>query len=177
MARKSFVVAALVLLSLTVGCASTNVPYEEPITLTIEDEAERVRGRFVDFVENDERLSALKFNLVSSSEFQLNFAADCSDVRDPFACSVLMMAVGNSGWDGPYDHIVIRTVHVDGITKLSAKGKYCAINMMGRENCNVYDGNQHTAGYNRVLRRFAANYYPDAEPPIPEAPQVAVTTQ
>ena len=154
---------ALIAVCFLAACASgPQVPAQTPATLFIADDEKGVQARIVDLMESNERMRAIKMELVSSSDHAIEFKTDCMNVADAFSCSMKMMAVGNSGWDGPYEHLVWRTLNMGDETKVSLKYSYCAINMMGKQNCNSVSNAATQNGMNDLLRAFREEYYPEA---------------
>ena len=142
------------------GCATGPQRPVEPLqTVSTGVPAETVQAMLIDYYQSENSV----FEPVDITPHGIEFKADCVAAGlNPFQCSVMMLAVGNSGWSGPYLHAQWTTLNLQGETKVSLSGKYCAVNAMGRENCAEFDP-QVNADLNKRLRHFEATRLVSAE--------------
>lgn len=78
-----------------------------------------------------------------------------------FKCSLVMMAVGNSGWDGPHMVLTFRTAEIRGITNVTVQSEWCATNALGKTNCmNNGTSNQRNAMLRQLETAYAENVRP-----------------
>jgi hypothetical protein len=52
-----------------------------------------------------------------------------------FSCTMILMAVGNSGWDGPFLNITYRTNEIREEVTVTMQSQWCASNLVGKTNC------------------------------------------
>ena len=142
---------ALGLAALT-GCAT--VPREQPITISLTGTSTEVQS----FIEDKVKSTANNpFEVYSADDRSIVFKADCMSVLDmnAFSCAVIMMTVGNSGWDGPHLMMSFRTTSYKGIVKVSGTSNWCATNAFNKTNCGFALG---TTNMNSFLRTIEASY-------------------
>lgn len=141
-----------VVLSLS-GCAANNTqPQVMPIAVQLRGTAVEVQN----FIENRARQKGV-FTVDSATDREIVFKTDCMNVPNmgAFKCSLIMMSVGNSGWDGPFAVMTFRTAQVRDIVHLTLDAKWCATNAFGKTNCMQNGSN---AENNETLRNIEADY-------------------
>lgn len=149
---------SLIVLAL-VGCATQPTPPPEPL-ITVQ-----LRGTAVEvqqFIEDRFRKQVPQvYRVESATDRAITFKADCMSIEgmNPFKCAAVMMAVGNSGWAGPFGVLTFRTAEIRGDVSLSLSSEWCATNAFGRTNCMPNGSN---ANVNAYLRRIEADYQRDA---------------
>jgi len=152
--------AGIVALALS-GCAATpSAPPEPPLTV-------KLRGTAVEVQQYLEEQITTRSNGVASvdsaTDRSITFKSNCMDMPNmgAFKCSLIMMAVGNSGWDGPFSMLTFRTAEIRGIVHLSVSSQWCATNAFGKTNCMAGDSN---AAMNGLLRKVDQTYQRDVRP-------------
>lgn len=102
-----------------------------------------------------------------ATDRELVFKGDCMDTPDmnAFKCSLVMMGVGNSGWDGPHMVLTFRTAEIRGVTNVTVQSKWCATNALGKTNC-IDAGT--SSQRNDLLRQLEAAYADNVRPVEPE---------
>lgn len=155
---KYLILMALAILTLA-GCSSTpQYPVEDTLTIVTDKDADQVQAMLIDFTETDETMLKNKMEIHSVTPHALNIRTHCYNVLDSFKCSLLMMSVGNTGWDGPYIYINFNTLDVGATTRIKARNNVCATNMMGKQNCTPLTHTDWTYSMNRMLERFEQTY-------------------
>lgn len=141
------------------GCA-TNSP--QPKVMPIEVQLRGTAVEVQNFIENRVRQKGV-FTEESATDREIVFKADCMNVPNmgAFKCSMIMMAIGNSGWDGPFAITTFRTSQVRDIVHLTIDAKWCATNAFGKTNCMPNGNNAET---NDVLRKIEADYDKEVRP-------------
>ena len=143
------------------GCATApQTPPEPPISVQLRGTSVEVQQ----FIEERFRKNATNsFRVESATDRAITLKANCMDVPDmnAFKCSLIMMAVGNSRWDGPYAVITFRTAEVRGIVNLTVASEWCATNAFGKTNCMPYGSN---AEANDLLRKLDQAYQREVRP-------------
>lgn len=93
----------------------------------------------------------------SATDRAITFKTDCMNVpkMNALSCAAIMMAVGNSRWDGPFAVLIFRTSEVRGVVNLSGTSEWCATNAFGKTNCMVNGSN---AQMNGLMRRIDDGY-------------------
>ena len=114
------------------GCATAPGAPPEPLISV------QLRGTSVEvqnFIEERFRKnSGSGFRVENATDRAITFKGDCMNVPDmnAFKCSLIMMAVGNSRWDGPYAVIAFRTAEIRGVVNLTVSSEWCATNAFGK---------------------------------------------
>ena len=158
--KMSLAASVLAIGSLT-GCAT--VPATPPETLI----SIQLRGTAVEvqqFIEDRFRKNqAAGFRIENATDRAITFKADCMNVpsMNAFKCAAVMMAVGNSRWDGPFVVLNFRTAEVRGVVNLTATSEWCATNAFGKSNCMPGGSNAET---NDLLRKIAQAYQTEVRP-------------
>lgn len=143
------------------GCATVQQAPPEPLISV------QLRGTSVEvqqYIEERFRKNPSNgFRVESATDRAITLKADCMDVpnMNAFKCAVIMMAVGNSGWDGPYAVITFRTAEIRGIVNLTVASEWCATNAFGKTNCMPNGSN---AEANELLRKIDQAYQRDVRP-------------
>ena len=137
------------------GCATTpQTPLEPPISVQLRGTSVEVQQ----FIEDRFRKNASNiFRVESATDRAITLKANCMDVPDmnAFKCALILMAVGNSGWDGPHAVITFRTAEIRGIVSLTVSSEWCATNAFGKTNCMPNGSN---AEANDMLRKLDQAY-------------------
>ncbi|GEM_PF-3531510 len=143
------------------GCAKAPQVPPEPLI------SAQLRGTSIEvqqFIEDRFRkIASNNFRVESATDRAITFKANCMDVpnMNPFKCAAIMMAVGNSRWDGPYSVITFRTAEIRGIVNLTVVSEWCATNAFGKTNCTP-DGSNAEA--NNLLRKIDQAYQREIRP-------------
>lgn len=132
------------------GCSS--VPQEQPITVDVIGDISSTQFELEDFI----------LTLMPNAEVEnqtsniMTVRNNCTDLKDlsVMKCTLIMMSVGNSGWDGPFLVQNYRFSLRDDKTRIRGKWSWCAINALGKENCVKINNVQP----NTLLRQFAYKY-------------------
>jgi len=148
--KKLLIFLILVFLS---GCATTpSKPKEDPIVIQIRGSAIEIQNFIEEFVPKTYGKIAKGLKITNADNRSITFQTDCMNVTtsgvlmNSFKCTMIMMAIGNTGWDGPYLTITYRTNEIRGTTTVKSETKWCATNLLGKTNCmtyNVSDSNQN----------------------------------
>lgn len=144
--------ATTVLLS---ACAST--PSAPPETLIVV----QLRGTAIEvqqFIEDRIRQKlGSAFRVENATDRSITFKAECiaTPNMNPLKCAGIMMAVGNSKWDGPHAILTFRTSDVRGLVNVTATSDWCATNAFGKTNCMP---NASNAELNTMLRNLDKAY-------------------
>lgn len=154
--RKYVQLLPLIIFSiLAPGCSSTpKKPPEPEISVALKGTAVEVQY-FIEERLRDNPESG--FQVESATDREIVFKTHCMNVptMNSFKCSMLMMGIGNSGWDGPFYVMTFRTAEIRGVVNLTAAAKWCAINAFGKSNC--VDNNSN-AERNELLRKIESSY-------------------
>lgn len=151
----------LVLSAISAGCATVPSPPPEPLTSV------QLRGTSVEvqqFIEDRfRRNQGAGFRVENATDRAITFKADCMNVpnMNAFKCATIMMAVGNSRWDGPFAVITFRTAEIRGVVNLTAGSEWCATNAFGKSNCMPNGSN---AEANELLREIEQAYQSEVRP-------------
>lgn len=143
------------------GCATAPQAPPEPLISV------QLRGTSVEvqqFIEDRFRKNASNsFRVESATDRAITLKANCMDVpnMNAFKCTAIMMAVGNSRWDGPYAVITFRTAEIRGIVNLTVASEWCATNAFGKTNCMPNGSN---AEENDLLRKIDQAYQREVRP-------------
>ena len=152
---------ALVVASLLSGCATRpTTPPEAPISVQLRGTSVEVQQ----FIEERLRTnSSLGLRVESATDRAIAFKADCINVPDmnAFKCAAVMMAVGNSRWDGPFAVMTFRTSEVRGVVNLTGISEWCATNAFGKTNCMANGSN---AQMNDLIRTIDDTYQREVRP-------------
>jgi hypothetical protein len=147
-------VSALVISTLT-GCATAPATPPEPLISV------QLRGTAVEvqqFIEDRFRKNPTSgLRVENATDRAITFKGDCMNTAgmNAFKCTAIMMAVGNSRWDGPYLILTFRTAEVRGVVNLTLNSEWCATNAFGKSNCMPGGSN---AEMNDVLRKVEQAY-------------------
>lgn len=137
------------------GCATVPQPPPEPL-ISVQLPGTSIEAQ--QFIEDRIRnKSGAAFHVESATDRAITFKADCADVPGVgiFQCSMIMMAIGNSRWSGPYSVMTFRTNEIRSIVNLTASIEWCATNALGRTNCTRGATNAET---NDLLRKIEQAY-------------------
>lgn len=152
--KKQLTLSMLVFGVLT-GCATVPVtPPESLISIQLRGTAVEVQQ----FIEDRFRKNqGSGFRVENATDRAITFKADCMNVpnMNAFKCAAIMMAVGNSRWDGPFVVLNFRTSEIRGVVNLTATSEWCATNAFGKSNCMVGGSN---AEMNGLLRKIDQAY-------------------
>ena len=79
------------------------------------------------------------FKLITANDRTISFEADCAEVKTVgfIKCAGILLGVGNSGWDGPFLTITFRTNEIRDTTTVRAVYQWCAVNLIGKQNCGL----------------------------------------
>ena len=151
----------LILLLLS-GCAAVPaVPPESPISVQLRGTSVEVQQFIEDRFRKKQELSG--FRVENATDRVITFKADCMNLQtmNAFKCAAIMMAVGNSGWDGPFAVFNFRTSEIRGIVNLTVTSEWCATNAFGKSNCIAGGSN---AEMNDMLRKLDKVYQAEVRP-------------
>ena len=161
------ILIAAFFIGLTGGCATTpSAPQEPEISVELKGTAVEVQTFIEEKLRSNPQTAPLKVD--SANDRAIVFKGQCMDAPNmgAFKCAAIMMAVGNSGWDGPYEVMTFRTSEIRGIVHLTLSSEWCATNAFGKTNC-MPDGTNATR--NQILRAVQEGY--ENRPGQPEASQ------
>lgn len=136
------------------GCATGPVrPVEEPLSLKLSGTAVEVQQ----FIEEYMLKRGLGYRVEAATDRSIIFKTACSNIPQVagFKCGLIMTAVGNSRWDGPYAVVTFRTADIRGVVTVSGAAEWCATNAFGKTNCMPNGG---AADMNDLLRIIDNNY-------------------
>jgi hypothetical protein len=139
---------------LLVGCAAApRVQQQPPLTLQLNGTAVEVQN----FIEERMRGKGAIYTVENATDRALTIKANCSNLpnQKPLQCALIMMTIGNSGWDGPYLMMTFRTAEIRGVVNLSLQSEWCAINAFGKSNCTSAGSNND---HNEILDGIRAAY-------------------
>lgn len=143
------------------GCATTpSAPPEPEIAVQLRGTAVEVQN----FIEERLRQNPQSgLHVDGANDRELRFKGDCIDTpgMGAFKCSLVMMAVGNSGWDGPFAVVTFRTAEIRGVVNLTVQTKWCATNALGKTNCMDNGTNKDR---NDMLRSIESAYTTEVRP-------------
>ena len=152
------ILSLLILLSL-LGCATKNQNQPPRISVKLNGTAVEVQN----FIEERFRQKNASFYVESATDREIVFKANCMDTpgMNAFKCSLIMMSVGNSGWDWPFSVISFRTSEIRGVVNLTASSKWCATNAFGKTNCRNSGSN---AEHNELMRKIETAFQQEIRP-------------
>lgn len=136
------------------ACAMTPTePLEPEISVQLKGTAVEVQH----FIEERYRKNIPAFRVVEVDERKISLRAHCSQVQEleAVSCGLILLAIGNSRWDGPYFHTTYRTSEIRGVTHLAVSTEWCATNAFGKENCRTNGSNSDR---NALLRTIEKEY-------------------
>jgi hypothetical protein len=142
------------------GCATTaQAPQEPEISVELSGTAVEVQTFIENKLRSNPQTAPLKVD--SANDRAIVFKGPCMEAPNmgAFKCAAIMMAVGNSGWDGPYSVMTFRTSEIRGIVHLTLSTEWCATNAFGKTNC-MPDGNNTMR--NQLLRAVKGAYEKEA---------------
>lgn len=143
------------------GCTTApQVPPEPLISVQLRGASVEVQQ----FIEDRFRKNtSSSFRVEAATDRSITFKANCMDVpsMNAFKCAAIMMAVGNSRWDGPYAVITFRTAEIRGVVNLTVASEWCATNAFGKTNCMPNGSN---AEANDLLRKIDQAYQREVRP-------------
>ena len=144
------------LISLTSCATGPSEPEATPITIQLKGSAVEVQNFIEQKINQTFSGIASGMNLVSANDRGITFQTDCMNVegKGAVSCSLLLMVIGNSGWDGPNYTVTYRTNEIRGITTVRAITQWCATNIIGKTNCSRTD----IRGSNTLLQELKTNY-------------------
>ncbi len=149
--KLSFVLSALAL----TGCATApQEPPEAPISVQLAGTAVEVQ-EFIQARAMAYSKGALRVD--SATDRALTMKAHCAadPGMNPMKCGLVMMAIGNSQWDGPYSVMTFRTNEVRGNVNLTVQSQWCATSPFGKTNC-MNNGTEKQG--NELLRNIKSSY-------------------
>lgn len=160
---KSQIITTWFLLSaLLTGCATTpQSPPEAPISVKLQGTAVEVQYFIEDRFRKNQTVFGLRIE--NANDRAITFKGDCTNIQNmnTFKCAAIMMAVGNSRWDGPFAVLTFRTAEIRGIVNLTLNAEWCATNTFGKTNCIPNGSN---AERNNLLRKIKAAYEQEVRP-------------
>lgn len=145
----------LTITTLAFGCSTTpQTPPEPPITVALKGTSVEVQHFIEERFRNNPQ-SGLQIE--SATDREIVFKSHCMNTptMNSLKCSLLMMGIGNSGWDGPFYLITFRTSEIRGVVNLTLADKWCAINAFGKSNCQDI---KPSAENNKLLRKIERAY-------------------
>ena len=155
---KTHLQIALIVISMLSGCATVPAtPVEAPISVQLRGTSVEVQQ----FIED--RIRKMGLRVESATDRAITFKSDCMNVPDMNAlkCSLIMMAIGNSRWDGPHALLTFRTSEVRGVVNLTGTSEWCATNPFGKTNCIP---NGPVAQMNMMLHMIDGSYRGEVRP-------------
>jgi hypothetical protein len=147
---------AIIVIGIFSSCATTpQVPQEPEISVELNGTAVEVQTFIQDKLRSDPQTAPLKVD--SANDRAIVFKGDCMNAPNMGAlkCSLVMMAIGNSGWDGPYAVMTFRTSEIRGVVHLTLSTEWCATNAFGKTNC-MSDGSNSMR--NQILMAVKDGY-------------------
>lgn len=160
---KSRIITTLLLFSaLLSGCATTpQAPPEAPISVKLQGTAVEVQNFIEGRFRKNQTVSG--FRIENANDRAITFKGDCMNMQNmnAFKCAAVMMAVGNSRWDGPFAVLTFRTAEIRGVVNLTLNAEWCATNAFGKTNCMQNGSN---AEHNDLLRKIKAAYEQEVRP-------------
>jgi hypothetical protein len=148
-------------LALLSACASPpTAPPETLISVQLKGTAVEVQQFIEDRIR---RTLGNAFRVENASDRSITFKGDCMATpnMNAFKCAAVMMAVGNSRWDGPHAVLTFRTSDVRGLVNVTATSDWCATNAFGKTNCMP---NASNAELNTLLRSLDQAYQTEVRP-------------
>lgn len=150
----------IIILAFLAGCTTTpSTPPEPDISVQLKGTSVEVQN----FIEERVRKNpGADFRVDSATDRAIVFKANCMDMPDmnAFKCAMIMMGVGNSGWDGPFAITTFRTAEIRGVVNLTVSTEWCAANAFGKTNC-MPEGTSMER--NKLLRKIKASYEQEAQ--------------
>jgi hypothetical protein len=147
------ILASLLSILFISGCATApSKPKEDPISIQLKGSAVEIQNFIEQFVSETYGKTATGLKITNADNRSITFQTDCMNVTtsgvmmNSLKCTMIMMAIGNTGWNGPYLTITYRTNEIKGVTNVKSESKWCATNVLGSSNCmtyNVADSNQN----------------------------------
>jgi len=141
-----------------VGCETTpSKPPESPISIQLKGTAVEVQN----FIEQNLSLihgnNAKNLKILNADNRAIVFQGDCMRMESMGAvsCSLIKLAVGNTGWDGPFLTITYRTNEIREVVTVNMLSQWCATNLVGKTNCMDSTTSSIT---NQNLRDLKTNY-------------------
>lgn len=144
----------LILVLLLCGCASVpQEPDEEPISIKLKGTSVEVQTFIEEFVYRGNP----KATVLNADNRSITFQTYCMDIEGygGMSCALIMMTVGNSGWDGPYLNFTYRTSEIRGEVRVTLSSSWCATNAFGKTNCGSASSNKER---NEALRNLKMRY-------------------
>lgn len=151
---------ALIASVVTVGCATgPQVPQEPALSVQLRGTAVEVQN----FIEERLRKNSAPLRVDSATDRAVVFKGDCLNMpgMSAFSCAAVMMAVGNSRWDGPFAVWTFRTSEIRGVVNLTGTAEWCATNAFGKTNC-MPSGSVNEM--NEALRKIKGAYDSEVRP-------------
>lgn len=160
--NQKIITALLFFTVLLSGCATTpQTPPETPISVKLQGTAVEVQN----FIESRfrENQAVAGFRIENANDRAITFKGDCMNMQsmNAFKCAAVMMAIGNSRWDGPFAVMTFRTAEIRGVVNLTLDAEWCAINAFGKTNC-MQNGSH--AEHNDLLIKIKAAYEKEVRP-------------
>jgi hypothetical protein len=136
---KSFLMLLILGLTLS-GCATpSSTPEETSVSIELNGSAVEVQNFIEETISRTYGKEASGLKVVSADDRSITFQTDCMNVYSmgAFKCTMILMAIGNTGWDGPFLTIIYRTNEIHETTIVRSEYKYCATNILGKINCGL----------------------------------------
>jgi hypothetical protein len=140
------------------GCATgPTTPPESPISIQLKGTAVEIQNFIEQNISNTHGKNAKNLRITNADNRSITFQTDCMNVEPygPVSCTLILTAVGNTRWDGPFLTITYRTNEIREVTTVTLSSQWCAINLLGKTNCM---DSTTTAITNQYLRELKANY-------------------
>lgn len=134
------------------GCA-TAPPQDPVISINLKGTTNEVQIFIEENLSLINRKLTPSYTVDSSTDRAISFKSHCMNVPEmtSFSCALVMMMVGNSGWDGPYSVVTFRTTEYKGAVKVTASSTWCATNAFNKQNCGPATSNREI---NESLRQL-----------------------
>ncbi len=143
------------IIAMVAGCATgPTAPSESLISVQLRGSAVEVQQ----FIEERFRKNQVSgFRVENATDRAITFKTDCTKIAsmNTLRCAAIMMAIGNSRWDGPFLVFNFRTSEVRGVVNLTFTSEWCAISPFGKSNCTPGGTN---ADMNDMLRKIDQAY-------------------
>jgi hypothetical protein len=134
--KKIFFGLALLILG---GCATTpSAPPVAPISIQLKGTAVEVQNFIEQTIPYTHGVYAKNLKIINADNRSITFQTDCLmnvEGMGAFSCTMILMAVGNSGWDGPFLNITYRTNEIREEVTVTMQSQWCASNLVGKTNC------------------------------------------
>ena len=143
-----------------VGCTTKpSAPPVDPISIQLKGTAVEVQNFIEQNIQKTHGTYAKNLKIVNADNRSITFQTDClMNVQGmgAFTCTMVLMAVGNTGWDGPFLNITYRTNEIREVVTVTLQSQWCATNLVGKTNC--MNGGLSTEQANQYLLDLKKNY-------------------